>query len=69
MKIGDTVKFIDGLYDDENGAEYKVIEINDDRAIIQFICDLPIPPRSVAKTSELEVVHNGKYGVKDDQKG
>jgi hypothetical protein len=57
MEIGDTVKFIDGLYPDEKGTRYKVLEINGDRAFIEFICDLPIPPQSVAKTSELEVIH------------
>jgi len=57
MDIGDIVKFKDGLYPDEKGANYKVVEINGDRAVIQFICDLPIPPQSIAKISELEVVH------------
>ena len=56
MKIGDTVKFIDGLYPDENEAKYTVVEINGDRAIVEFICDLPIPPQSIAKISELEIV-------------
>ena len=57
MEIGETVKFIDGLYPDEKGARYKVLEMNGDRAFIEFICNLPIPPQSIAKTSELEVVH------------
>ena len=65
MKIGDTVKFFDGLYDDEKGATYKVIEINGDRVIIEFICDLPIPPQSIAKIKELEVV---QYEITDEQK-
>ncbi len=65
MKIGDAVKFLDGLYDDEKGAMYTVIEINGDRVIIEFICDLPIPPQSVAKTNELEVI---QYEIKDEQK-
>jgi hypothetical protein len=56
MNIGDTVKFIDGLYADEEGARYKVLEINGDRAVIEFICELPIPPQSVAKLDELKVV-------------
>lgn len=56
MKIGDTVKFLDGLYDDEMGATYQVVEINEDRAIIEFICNLPIPPQSIAKINELEVI-------------
>jgi len=58
MKIGDKVKFLEGLYDDEKGAMYKVIEMNGERSIIEFICDLPIPPQSVAKTNELEVVQS-----------
>lgn len=55
MKKNDLVKFKDGLYADEIGAKYKVIEVNGDRAIIQFVCDLPIPPQSVAKIEELEL--------------
>ena len=56
MKVGDTVKFIDGLYPDEEGARYKVLEINGDRAVIEFICQLPIPPQSMADVKELELV-------------
>ena len=57
MDIGDIVKFKDGLYSDEKGARYIVVEINGDRAFIEFIDDLPFPPQSVAKVSELEVVN------------
>lgn len=56
LEIGATVKFREGLYSDEKGAKYKVVEINGDRVTIEFICNLPIPPKSIAKTSELEVV-------------
>lgn len=56
MQIGDIVKFKDGLYNDEIGAKYKVVEINGDRSVLEFICDLLIPPQSIAKTSELEIV-------------
>jgi hypothetical protein len=65
MKIGDTVQFKDGLYNDEIGARYKVVEINGDRAIIEFICDLPIPPQSVALVGELEVVEREKDEMRD----
>lgn len=58
MKIGDTVKFIDDLYTDEEGVRYKVMEINEERVVIEFICRLPIPPQSVAKINELEVVED-----------
>ena len=59
MQVGDTVKFINGLYPDEEGARYKVLELNVDRVLIEFICQLPIPPQSVAKINELEVVGTG----------
>ena len=56
LKIGDTVKFVEGLYKDEKGARYKVLEVNGDRVIIEFICHLPIPPQSTAMVNELEIV-------------
>lgn len=56
MKVGDVVKFVNGLYPDEEGAKYRILEINGDRGFIEFICDLPIPPQSVARIKELEVV-------------
>jgi uncharacterized Fe-S cluster-containing protein len=58
MKIGDTVKFAENKYPDEKEAGYKVVEVNGDRAIIEFICDLPIPPQSIAKIIELEIVQS-----------
>ena len=60
MNIDDLVKFRDGLYDDEEGATYRVIEINGDRALIQFICDLPLPPQSFAKLDELQVIQQSE---------
>ena len=56
MKVGDVVKFRDGLYKDEEGTRYRVIETNGDRGFIEFICDLPISPQSVARFEELEVI-------------
>lgn len=65
MDIGDIVKFVDGLYSDEVDAKYKVVEINGDRAVIEFICDMPIPPQSVAKVGELIVVADEERGVRN----
>lgn len=56
FKINDIVKFKDGVYPDEQGARYRIIEINGDRAIIEFICTLPLPPQSVARLADLELV-------------
>ena len=64
MEVGDIVKFIDGLYTDEEGARYKVLEINGNRAVIEFICQLPIPPQSVANIDELELVDTGNNDEK-----
>lgn len=60
MKIGDIVKFREGLYPDEKGATYRVVEVNGDRAIIEFVCDLPLPPQSNAMTDELEVIRQSE---------
>ena len=66
MDVGDTVKFIDGVYPDEVGARYKVMELNGSRAVIEFICKLPIPPQSIANIDELEVVETG-YRIEKDK--
>jgi hypothetical protein len=57
IKVGDTVTFKDGLYADEQGATYRVIEVNGSRCFIEFICDMPIKPQSVALVSELDKVN------------
>ncbi len=62
MKIGDIVRFRKGLYADEKDAVYEVMEINGDRAIIKYVCDLAIPPQSIAKLDELEVIPEGGLG-------
>ena len=56
MEVGDTVKFVDGLYEDGDEARYKVLEIEDDKVLIEFICDLTFPPISTAGIGELEVI-------------
>jgi hypothetical protein len=58
MKIetGDLVEFKKGLYEDEKGAIYRVLEINGDRTIIELAnTNMVIRPQSVAKLSELDV--------------
>ena len=56
MKIGDVVKFADGLYPDEEGAQYIILEINGDRVFIEYICDLPFRPQSVAMVKDLVII-------------
>lgn len=57
MKIGDVVEFKHGLFADEIGARYKILELNGDRAVLQFMCDLPLPPQSVARVDALRVIN------------
>lgn len=53
---GDLVTFKKGLYQDETGATYRVIEINGDRCFIELVnTSMPIRPQSVAQIKELEL--------------
>jgi hypothetical protein len=58
MNKGNIVKFLFGLYFDERDTKYTVLDINGDDIVIELICDLPEPPVSVARMSELEVIHS-----------
>jgi len=60
MQEGDVVKFKEGMYDDEIGQHYVVLEMNGDRCKIKHISDLPIPPTSVAKVDDLIVIEDDK---------
>lgn len=67
MKIGTKVKFKDGLYPDEEGAYYRVVEDNGSRVILEFICDLPLPPQSIALVEQLEEVETIVVDPKADK--
>ena len=58
MEKGSIVKFKDGLYDFEEGLFYIILELNGDRALIQYLDMRPyyISPSSLARTAELEEV-------------
>lgn len=56
IKIGDLVIFKKGLYADEEGAVYRVLEINGDRSILEVAnTNMIIRPQSVALLAELEL--------------
>lgn len=62
ITIDDLVAFKEGLYEDEKGAVYRVLEINGDRCILEFVStDMIIRPQSVATLSELELFLEGEY--------
>jgi hypothetical protein len=53
--IGDFVTFKAGLYKDEDGVIYRVVELNGDRAILEMVnTNMIIRPQSIAKLSELD---------------
>lgn len=57
MIVGSLVKFKDGLYEEEQGMIYLVLEDNGDRGIIRWIGDAnPIPASSLARFDEMEIV-------------
>ena len=56
IKIGDLVTFKKGLYPDEEGAVYRILEINGDRSILELAnTNMIIRPQSVAILSELDL--------------
>lgn len=61
----DLVTFQKGLYKDEEGAIYRVVEVNGDRCLLELInTSMVIRPQSVAKLSDLEP-YRGKLGVEN----
>ena len=56
MDVGSIVRFRDGLFADEAGSTYLVIEDNGDRVFVKAICELTFPPVSIARTNELELL-------------
>ena len=56
IKKGDLVTFKKGLYADEEGAVYRVLEINGDRGFLELVnTNMIIRPHSVAIISELDL--------------
>ena len=59
IKEGDLVVFRNGLYEDEQGAVYRVAEVNGDRCFLELInTSMPIRPQTLAQVADLEVVVN-----------
>ncbi len=56
IKIGNLVTFKKSLYTDEEGVVYQVLEINDDRCVLELAnTNMIIHPQSVAILSELDL--------------
>ena len=60
ITTGDLVFFRKGLYEDEDGAIYRVLEINGDRCILELEnTNMIIRPQSVAMLSDLAYLKEG----------
>lgn len=65
---GDLVIFRKGLYADEEGAIYRVLEINGDRGILELInTKMILHPQTVAVLSELDL-YNESFSEKEESK-
>lgn len=56
VRTGDLVVFQTGLYKDEDGAIYRVLEVNGNRCVLEFVSsNMVIHPESVAILSDLKL--------------
>lgn len=57
IQLGNLVTFKKGLYADEDGAIYRVLEINGDRAVIELEnTNMVIRPQSIARLLDLDKI-------------
>lgn len=55
IQMGDLVTFKKNLYADEDGAIYRILEINGDRVVIELEnTNMVIRPQSIAKLLDLD---------------
>jgi hypothetical protein len=60
---GNLVVFRKGLYEDEEGAIYRVLETNGDRGILELVnTNMVIRPQTVAILSELDLFDQDTSG-------
>ncbi len=53
LAVGQSVKFINPLTDDERGERFTVLELRGERVLVEFICDMTIRPTSVYLAEDL----------------
>lgn len=57
MKAGDTVKMVNPTPDESGSERFRVLELRGDRVVVEYICDLRIPPTYVYPTVDVELVN------------
>lgn len=57
MKVGDTVKMVQPTPDESGLERFRVLELRGDRVLVEFLCDLRVPPTYVFPLSDVEVVN------------
>lgn len=59
-KVGDLVRFKNGLYKEEEWLIYLILEVNNDRCFIEWVnTKMSIRPTSLAIVAELEIYMDG----------
>lgn len=58
LAVGDYVTWAEPTNEKEGNERYIVTEVNDDRCFIEFVCDLPFPPVTMARTADLVDVYS-----------
>ncbi len=53
LAVNDVVRFAEELEPGDRDARFVVLEVNGDRLLVRFVCDLPIAPTQVVKASEV----------------
>ena len=54
LELGDIVEFV-VPFDDEVGTQYRLVELNGDRCVIELICDFTIRPTWTRLVSDLKL--------------
>lgn len=53
IKVGQQVKFATIVDPEDESARFRVLEVNGDRLLIEFVCDMSIPPTQVVRVADV----------------
>jgi hypothetical protein len=53
FKVGDMVRFLQPLSDDEASERFRVLELRGDRILVEAICDMQVKPTFVYPARDL----------------
>ncbi len=53
FKVGDKVRFLQPSSDDESGERFRVLELRENRVLVEAICDMRVKPTFVYLACDL----------------